>query len=91
LSIGKHDVNRRIVITFWDHCITNDRKRKKKPILCEVSGRILDVTGLKITIATWNIVGEDKPTQLKNAERFEVVRSCIIKYGWAEVLKWNDD
>lgn len=89
--IGKHDVGRWIRIKFWDHCITTDHKRKKKPILCEASGYIMDVTNLKITVATWWLHDETRPTQLKNAERFEVVRACIVKYGWAEVLKWNDD
>lgn len=89
--ISKRDVGRWVRIRFWDHCITNDSKRKKKPIQCEVAGMIMDVTNLKITVSTWWIIGEDSPTQLKNAERYEIVRACIIEYGWAEVLKWNND
>jgi len=89
--IDKKDVGRWVRIQFWDHCITNDHKRKKKPIQCEVAGMILSVTNLKITIATWWIHGEDRPTQLENSERAEIVRSCIIRYGWAEILKWHQD
>lgn len=88
--IGKHDIGRWVRVQFWDHCISTSRN-KKKPIQCEVAGMIMHVNNLKITVATWWIHGEDKPTQLQNAEKIEIVRSCIIKYGWAEVMKWNND
>jgi len=90
--ITKKDVGRWIRIRFWDHCMSkHTHKPKKKPILCEAAGMIMDVNHMKITVATWWLHDEEKPVQLQNAERFEVVRSCIVKYGWAEVLKWNDD
>lgn len=89
--ITKRDTGRWVRIRFWDHCITNQRTKKKKPIECEVAGMIREVNNLRVVLATWWLHGEDKSTQRENQESFEIVRSCIIKYGWCEVLKWNDD
>ena len=89
--ISKRDIGRWVRIRFWDHCITNQRTKKRKPIECEVAGMIREVDNLRVVVATWWINGEDKPTQHANAERFEIVRSCIIGYGYAEILKWWDD
>ena len=90
--LTKQDIGRWVRIRFWDHCIVKGTYRsRKKPIECEVAGMIRSVDGLKITLATWWLNGEDKGTREKNAERFEIVRSTIIKYAYTDALKWFDD
>lgn len=89
--LSKRDVGRWVRIRFWDHCVTNQRTKKRKPIECEVAGMVREVDNLRIIIATWWLNGEDQPTQVANQERFEIVRSCIIAYAYTDVLKWWAD
>jgi hypothetical protein len=88
--LTKRDIGRWVRIRFWDHSL-NRKTKKNTPLLCEASGMIRSVTQSKIVICHFFIDDEDSELVGDNIETLEIVRSCIIEYGWAEILKWNND
>ena len=76
-------------IKFWDHCIEETRaKYKKKPILCEVAGYLVEATPHHIIISFWRCHHPDKETQKQNTEELVIVRNTITEWGFANVDRW---
>ena len=63
-----------VKVTFLDHC-----QGSEDLIECEVFGKIIGQDKKKLTVCSWDIIGQDKATTKENRLIFTLIKSAIIK------------
>ena len=67
-------VGKEFKITFLDHVEDSD-----EPIICVVYGVCIRNTYKAITLACWELQGEDEETTINNRKSYTIVKSAITE------------
>jgi len=59
-------------VSFWDHCVGFE-----KPMLCKVSGYLINDTSSFIMLTTWVVVSDDDEVVQNNIEPVVILKSTI--------------
>ena len=59
-------------VSFWDHSVGID-----KPMICKVSGYVMNDTQSFVMLTTWIVVSDDKEIVENNLEPVVILKSTI--------------